>query len=337
MLSTRHADVLALGLATGIGSLPHHDAQAATALTLRMHPRLPAVPQLPELNPAEGLIAQWAGALPEVTVARDGSITVDRERCTEAISPAFGATTHAGLFAFLEASEAERMQPERIKMQVVGPLTLGVALEAAGLPASIAFPRAGEAVRAWVRALEELLMLRAPHAAVLLFLDEPALVLWKRNIAPLEREQAVDLLSGALAASSCATGVHVCGDGDLRIAFEAGPQVLGVPVSEAVIADADILSRHCDADGWIAWGAVPTDQPIGESADALWRRLASVWCELTRRGCDPLRLRTRGVITPACGLAGHGLTQAERALRLAAEIAGRVGDQSVAARLTVGA
>ncbi len=172
---------------------------------------------------------------------------------------------------------------------------------------------------------------------MLLFLDEPALVLWKRNIAPLEREQAVDLLSGALAAATCTTGVHVCGDGDLRIAFEAGPQVLGVPVSDALIADADILSRHCDADGWIAWGAVPTDQPIGESADALWRRLAGVWCELTRRGCDPLRLRTRGLITPACGLAGHGVTQAERALRLAAEIAGRVGDQSVAARLTVGA
>ena len=52
----------------------------------------------------------------------------------------------------------------------------------------------------------------------------------------------------------------------------------------------------------------------------------------TRCGCAPA-----AIITPACGLAGHGLTQAERALRLAAEIAGRVGDQSVAARLTVGA
>ena len=113
--------------------------------------------------------------------------------------------------------------------------------------------------------------------------------------------------------------------------------MLGVPVSDALIADADVLARHVDADGWIAWGAVPTDRPIGDSADALWRRLAGVWCELTRRGCDPVRLRTRGIITPACGLAGHGLTQADRALRLAADIAGRVGDQSVAARLTVGA
>jgi hypothetical protein len=205
------------------------------------------------------------------------------------------------------------------------------------MPASVAFRRAAEAVRAWARALDELLTLRIPHAPVLLFLDEPALVLWARDAAPLEREQAVDLLSGALAATACTTGVHVCGDGDVRLAFEAGPRVLGVPVSEALIADADFLSRHVDADGWIAWGAVPTDRPIGDSADALWRRMVSVWCELTRRGCDPMRLRTHGIITPACGLAGHGPTQAERALRLASEIAGRVGDQSVAARLTVGA
>jgi hypothetical protein len=131
--------------------------------------------------------------------------------------------------------------------------------------------------------------------------------------------------------------VHVCGDGDLRLAFEAGPSVLGAPVTDALIADADVIARHIDAGGWVAWGAVPTDRPIGDTSDALWRRMVAIWCELTRRGCDPVRLRTHGIITPACGLAGHGRTQAERALRLTSDIAGRVGDQAVAARLTVGA
>jgi hypothetical protein len=337
MLISPHAGALAPGLATGIGSLPHQDARAAAALTLRLHPKLPAVPELPNRDPREGLIAQWAGALPEVTVAYDGSLSIDRDRVDELIAPTFNAAAHAGLFAFLDALDADSPAPPRIKLQVVGPLTLGVALEQAGLPTGVAFRRAGEAVRAWVHALEDLLTIRLPHMPVLLFLDEPALVMWRRNDAPLEREQAVDLLSSSLAATSFLTGVHVCGDGDLRLAFEAGPSVLGVPVSDALITDADVLARHIDADGWVAWGAVPTDRPIGDSADALWRRLASVWCELTRRGCDPVRLRTRGVISPACGLAGHGVSQADRALRLAADIAGRVGDQSVAARLTVGA
>ncbi len=140
-----------------------------------------------------------------------------------------------------------------------------------------------------MRALDALMAEALPGAPDLTFLDEPALVLWKRDNAPIEREEAVDLLSGCLAASRSVTGVHVCGDGDLRLAFEAGTEVLGVPVSEALIDDADVLARHIDADGWIAWGAIPTDRPIGDSGDALWRKLAGVWCELTRRGCDPVQ------------------------------------------------
>ena len=65
--------------------------------------------------------------------------------------------------------------------------------------------------------------------------------------------------------------------------------------------------------------------------------LARVWCDLTRRGCDPVPLRTRGLITPACGLAGYGASQAERVLGIARELAARVHDQAVAARLTLGA
>jgi hypothetical protein len=337
MLTSPHAAALASGLATGIGSLPHLDAREAAELTLRLHPTLPAAPELPERDRRESLVAQWAGALPEVTVATDGTLSIDRGRIAEPIAPVFAPATHAGLLAFLDAFDAMPVTPPRVKVQIVGPLTLGVALDAAGLPTSLAFERAGAAVRAWVRALDQLLTTRLPDVPVLLFLDEPALVLWRRDAAPVEREPAVDLLSASLAAASCLTGVHVCGDGDLRLAFEAGPSVLGAPVTDALIADADVIARHIDAGGWVAWGAVPTDRPIGDTSDALWRRMVAIWCELTRRGCDPVRLRTHGIITPACGLAGHGRTQAERALRLTSDIAGRVGDQAVAARLTVGA
>jgi hypothetical protein len=335
MLTSPHADALAPGLATGIGSLPHTDPRAAAELSRNANPWMPAVPQLPVRDPREGLVAQWAGALPEVTVARDGSLEIDVERATDPVVPAFDTNAHEGLYAFLEVVATQ--PPPRVKLQVVGPLTLGVALEHAGLPHDLAFRRAGAAVKAWMRALDALMAEALPETPTVTFLDEPALVLWRRDEAPIEREEAVDLLSACLAASRSLTGVHVCGDGDLRLAFEAGTEVLGVPVSDALIDDADVLARHIDADGWIAWGAIPTDRPDGDSGDALWRKLAGVWCELTRRGCDPVRLRTRGVITPACGLAGHGVSQAERALRLATDLAGRMGDQAVAARLTVGA
>ena len=85
------------------------------------------------------------------------------------------------------------------------------------------------------------------------------------------------------------------------------------------------------------WGAIPTDRPVGEHAAPMWKTLLDSWCELTRRGCDPSRLRSQALVAPACGLAGHGVTQAERTLRLAREIGGRVHDHGAATKLAVGA
>ena len=336
MSPSPRAPVLVPGVATGIGSLPHHDPVTAAELVLRCLPELPAAPQLPGRDPREGMLAQWLDALPEVEVASDGSVVL-RGESDAAPECVFEHHAHSGLLALLDvAARAERV-PVRIKAQVTGPLTLGTALHAAGMSAPRAFRRAAAATRAWSVALEALVEERLPGTALLLFLDEPALVQWRRDDAPLERESAIDVLSGALAAVDTVTGVHVCGDGDLALALEAGPEVLGVEVHDDLVQHTVALARFLDGDGWIAWGAVPTDRPVGESADPHWRVLARVWCELTRRGCDPVPLRTRGMITPACGLAGYGASQAERVLGIARELAGRVHDQAVAARLTLGA
>jgi hypothetical protein len=335
MPANPHGGVFPPGLATGIGSLPFRDAAQAAEVVLRVHPDLPCVPQLGV--PREGVVAQWAGALPEITVAPDGSLVLDDARIGAPIDASFTLDAHAGLLGFLDAAAAHQTAITRVKAQVVGPLTLGVALVDAGMRVDVAFDRAGLAVAAWLQALDELFAARLRGVRPLVFLDEPALVLWRRGDAPIEREDAVDLLSGALAACTFETGVHVCGDGDVRLAFEAGSTVLGLPVSDALVQDVGSLVRHLDADGWVAWGAVPTDRPVGESPDPLWRRLVTLWCELTRRGCEPLRLRNQAIVTPACGLATHGPSQAERALQLAAALAERVATQSAAARLTAGA
>ena len=328
--------MLVPGVATGIGSLPHEDPVAAAELVFRCLPDLPAAPQLPARDPREGMLAQWLGALPEVSLDAHGVVTVVGSS-EESPDCRFTTDAHAGLLAFLDVAAAREKQPPRVKVQVTGPLTLGMALQAAGLSAPRAFRRAAEVTRGWSVAVEELVAARLPGTGLVLFFDEPALVSWQHREGPLDRESAIDVLSGALAAVDCVTGVHVCGDGDVSLALEAGPEVLGVEVSDDLVQNTVALARFLDGDGWIAWGAVPTDRPVGESADPHWRTLARVWCELTRRGCDPVPLRTRGLITPACGLAGYGASQAERVLGIARELAARVHDQAVAARLTLGA
>lgn len=332
-----HGIPLTPGLSTGIGSVPHRDPVEAAAFSLRMAAAFPFAPQVPERHPAVAMIPQFAIALPEVTVGPRGEIRIDPTRAGEPFEAVPTRQTHPGLLSFLDACERLDVPPHRVKVQIAGPLTLGAALVDAGVEPRVAFVRAREAAIAWRAAVEGLVNERLPGVPVVTFVDEPGLVLWRGHDGPIEWDEAVDMLSGVLASRRGTTGIHVCGDGDVRLAFEAGTDVLGVTVSPDLVDVADVIARHLDAGGWIAWGAVPSDRPVGESPEPLWRALVHLWCELTRRGCDPMALRTRSVVTPACGLAGHGVAQAERALQLAQAIAQRAADQAVAARLTLGA
>jgi hypothetical protein len=329
---------LVAGTATAIGSLPHRDADAAAALVLRCHPDLPAAPQLPRRSAREGIVAQCAAAIAEVEVHDDGTIELIGPLDPAGVpSPTFDARTHAGLLALLDGAARQPRPPRRVKAQIVGPLTLAVALIDAGADAATAIPLAARAVEAWAHAFEILVNDRLPGTQLVLFFDEPALVLWRRDAAPLEREPAADVLSTVLATTSAVTGVHVCGAGDVRLALDAGPEIVHFDVHELDLDDATALSRFLDGDGWVAWGAIPTHQPVGEHAQPLWNTLVDTWCDLTRRGCDPVRLRSQALIAPACGLAAHDVTQAERALLLAREIGNRVHDQAAATKLTIGA
>ena len=84
--------------------------------------------------------------------------------------------------------------------------------------------------------------------------------------------------------------------------------MLSLPVDAGLVERAPAtLGRFLERGGWVAWGAVPTDRPVGTDADRLWRELADLWCDLVRAGCDPVRLRRQALVTPACGLACHGV------------------------------
>lgn len=282
------------------------------------------------------MLAQSLFGVAGLSVDDSGELHVDASFDHEAsVTIELQPEAYAGLHAFVAA--AALRPPRRVKAQVTGPLTLGTALVRAGVPAERAFAFGARVARANGRAIEELFASRLPESALVLFFDEPALVLWRDDRPPLDRERATDLLSTALAAPRCTTGVHVCGAGDVRLAFAAGPHLVHLDVDSLCFDDAIALCRFIDGGGFIAWGAVPTHGPIGEHPAPLWKNLVDVWCELTRRGCDPVRLRNQALVAPACGLAGHGPSQAERAMMLARELGNRVHDQAAATKLAVGA
>jgi len=311
-------------VATGIGSLPHIDPAAAARLVLEVTPDLPAAPQLPARTPLEQMVVQWIRALPEARVEPDGTFSLRPGVAHGPISTTFDGDAHGGLLTFVDL--AARDIPRRVKLQCTGPLTLALALHAAGAPMDRALTRGFECAQGWALALRALVAARVPSAEPVIFFDEPSLVSWTRNRAPVDRDTAIDTLSAVLSSTPATTGVHVCGDGDVSIAVDAGPSIVACELRDDWSAEVSAIGGHVERGGVVAWGAVPTDRPIGESVEPLWRRLDRTFRDLAARGCDEDRLRSQAIVTPACGLAGHGVSQSVHALRLASALASRINE-----------
>ena len=330
---------LRVGTASAIGSMPHRQVDAAVSVSMAACADLPAAPSLPALDPREGMVSQGAWDLRGVEIGADGVVRVvgDLDPTDPFVGePSIDGPAFGGLRAFLHAN---RHRTGPIKLQLTGPVTLGLALIEAGAPADRAFATAGSAVAIRARTMLEAALRIAPLAPQVAFVDEPSLVALSREGFPITTDDALDLVSHALAAVEpfAVTGLHCCADTDWRLALATGPQIVSLPISPTIAEHAGALGVHLDGGGWVAWGAVPTNRPVGDSSDRLWRALSETWCELVQRGCDALRLREQALVTPECGLATHDPVQAEHILALTADLAERVRRQSFGVRLSVGA
>jgi hypothetical protein len=333
-------DAIAPGASTGVGSLPHRDAVAAAEFSLREH-ELAVVPSLPRRSPAEAMIAQAVVGTPGITLGQYGSIAVDVDHIdleapvtTDLLGDSF-----VGFRTFLERASTSGRAGAPIKWQFVGPVTLGVALTRAGVPSPLAFEVASAAVRAHVDALYEAVDAALPGSPQVVVFDEPWLGDLMTDDFPIPPDEAVDLLSGAMASLQprAAVGVHCCAPTDWASVLAAGPQLLSLPVTRDLAAVGGYLQRFLEHGGWIAWGAVATDGPIGVTAGRAWHQLSGLWCEMVQQGADPVLLRRQSLLTPACGLGTHTPLVAERVCRSVRDISRRVRDQATAARFVLGA
>lgn len=333
------AQVLESGWATGVGSLPYEDAGAAALVELQLHPEFPSSPQLPRRSVHEGMLAQVAASIDGVSPAPGGRLRLDRRRVeAPAADRPLDREAWAGTLAFLTAATG-RTGP--LKLQVAGPVTLGLALIDAGAKPARAFAAARGAVEHAISGLVAEARTSAPEASVMVVLDEPSLTRAMHPGFPLVPEETVDLLSTCLAtatrAGAALNGVHCCGPVDWSLVLHAGPDVISLPVTSEIVHDAVPLGLFLERGGWVAWGVVPTDRPISERHEPHWQRLNDVWKQLTAAGCDPVRLRTQSLLTPACGLAYHDEAQVPVVMSIVRRVAERVQDQAYAARLSVGA
>jgi len=312
--------------ATGIGSLPGDDIDAALGLVFTELPDLPHLPELPARGPGADMVGRTAGALMDLHVDLQPSgwrlvnrAGIDERRAVElltrdldALAPVAGS--HDG----------------PLKVQLAGPWTLAATLQTTRGPV-LADPGATRDVVAslaeTVRLHLDEVVRRTPHARLILQLDEPALPAVLAGTVPtasgfgniravdpaLVRDGLRDVIGDAEVV------VHCCAaDVPLRLLHDAGANAISVDLS-TVHLDRDVAGELVD-NGTTFWlGVVPAlgpgvPPPVREVVDPV-RRL---WSDL---GFSPERLAETVVLTPACGLAGASDGWARTALRLVRQAA----------------
>ena len=325
---------LGAGMSVLVGSQPHPTMDEAIRAQVHAGIDLLTMPELILTGAQEGLLARGLLPLPEVNVDSLGNIELDVERMQEPLpSPSEWISENERIFL----SHPLVAQSHGVKVQTVGPLTGATALIRAGMDPAQARTRAMQAGRARVSALSEALHRANPMGVRMVMVDEPVLATNIRDAAQIEVD--ADLISGVLQAAerTTQTGIHCCGNVGLDTAFAAGCDVLCVVPTPDIFDHLAAIIRHTEADGYFAWGAVSTNGPVPEHADHSWESLVRVWCELSNRGVDPLLLRTQALLSPECGLGLHSASAAERVMEIVSELRGRVRDQVVATRLSLGA
>lgn len=327
-----------IGLTTGIGSLPHEDPREAVRFVHERFPRLPSAPSLPRRSPLEGMIAQAAWGIPGVQVLNDGTLMVDEgavDPPDPSTFPGIEGEPFLTLRTFLNGLTGH-VGP--FKMQLTGPVTLGLALHAVGVEASRAFAVSEVAVAGRIDAALRAARLVAPESTPVLFLDEPGLCAALHEGFPLGLGETLDLVSSSMASvqSAAVVGLHCCGRADWQAVLQAGPQILSLPTGAGMTEHSGALASFLEGGGRVAWGAVPTDGPFTTSVDVLWRRLRVEWAQLVVGGCDPALLRERALVTPACGLVGMDTYQAELVADLATGLGRRI-ESTVESTLHLGA
>jgi hypothetical protein len=226
-----------------------------------------------------------------------------------------------------------------VVLSLTGPITTLLRLRRSGTETNEAAHEGVRQVRESAAAMLAVTDELAPDAPVVLMLDEPLLRHSEHPTYPLGSDDIVWLLDEVADQFSAVAqvGVQVNGSADWTSLLRSSIGVLGVPVTASLEGIAAELGAFLERGGLIAWGAVPTNEPLGASADRLWRRLSEQWRHLGAAGIDPLHLREQSIITTAGELADFGVGQAERAVHLAQDLATRVLRQVNLARLGIGA
>ncbi len=304
------------GPVTGVGSLPHANAAEAAAFVLATTD-IPYLPQLPARHPAESMLRQWGEGLAGMGGSRDG-IGLARGAPVTDWGERFGGAR--------ATAQALPSDTPIVKTQATGPVTLAMALRAAGYPGTDLWQTVTEGLAAQVKTHVDWLRGRHPGTEVALVFDEPALAGIGDPGFPVAPARAEQALGEALRRAPVPAGIHCCADTDWAMVARLRPAYLSWDVKTlgpGFAAGSEALASAIADGSRPIWGVAPVGPPPLPEIDALVARYKEAEGILLVAGAPADRL-DQAWFSPGCGLAGVGVDHAEAVAALVRRIAGEV-------------
>jgi methionine synthase II (cobalamin-independent) len=320
-----------------IGSLPHINAQEASAVTRTCFQELPGWPQLPRRSFFENMYVQFSEGFPGL-VLEDDRVYVDRTRDLSAeleqlylaylendvAHYAFGPSYASALG---EWSRGEFSRCRAIKGQVTGPVSWGMTVVDQDRRPVLYDEVLADAVAKHLRlkAAWQERHLRRLHPTTIVFLDEPYMSAFGSAYVALTREQVVALMEEVLGGLEGLKGVHCCGNTDWSVVLSTSLDILSFDTyeyAESLSLYAEEVKEFLHRGGIITWGIVPreADSLAHETAETLVDRLLKAMNLLVDKGISLDDLLEAALISPCCGLGSLSVEDAERALKLTASV-----------------
>lgn len=333
---------------TAIGSLPHHNVDAALEFSFRFS--IPFLPQIPVRKPAEYMIPQALDGLPGLEVGEGGSADLNLDvwatrarEIDEALLESFSRASDDDAFARFEPKphsyscfqpflwELQEREAALCKMQLAGPLTTQWSVRVKGSSRGKDWTDvASQAYRlVLARSVAMVRAARRHGMQTLFFYDEPGL--YGLNPGHLRHALGLSELGvcmKTLRKEGARVGVHCCSDTAWGALMGTEVEVLSVDVSlslDSIFATAE-LPAYLDRGGRFSFGMIPTNRDKNTTAESLTKsflnKLYSSSLSVEHRNL----ILTQSLLTPACGLALHTPDEVEHILEMLGEVRTRLLD-----------
>lgn len=318
---------------TGIGSLPHLDAEEAVAVTLGTFD-IPFWPQLPRLSFLEWMIPQYSEGMPFIKIDKDlENIFIDRNRgddlerfyetCGDDCRIAISDDYARGLHAFLRAIRSRRFAC--IKGQITGPLTFTLGLKDGG-GRLIFFDEELRQIALMLlqaKARWQIDLLKPFAENVIIFIDEPILsAIGSSTYLGVDSGEAARLIAEtaeAIKHEGGIPGIHCCGNADWPAVLDSGVSIVNFDAYtyfENFAIYHEELKRFVDKGGYLAWGIVPTTDAVGkETAESIIDKFGPMIKHLSKYIPEDI-LSERSILTPSCGTGSRSVSETLKIFQL---------------------